>query len=276
MADAGGARFIKDEKKIVTSRKLKGNEVSTIVIIAIVAVAALGAYFILFPMFTKMGALSTEIENLKTKETEIKAQIAQTEIFHEQYEQAKTDYNVYFSYFHSPMDPEIVDERVTSMLIAHDMTPATLSMTTLNVESVAPYFAYELRVNPLPDAQGAVADAETEAPPAEEAEADEPGEYDHIYNLQEDAAQAVQDASYAFVYTVNVSAYGDRANLYTFLAQVANMTAMHVISFDFTDPVTTKDSDGKATTTPGRINMEIKMYVLIDGVPAIDFGGGGR
>jgi len=266
MADIGGARLIKDEKKLVTTKKLKDSEVSMLVILAIIAVAALGIYFVLFPMFTNMRALTSEIDELQMKEFEYKNQIAQTEIYQQQYKEAQSDYYRFFSYFYSPMDPEIIDERVTSMLIAHGMTPATLSMTTLNVEGISRYYAQELRANPLPETVEPPVDGEvTPVPP--------------IGELNDDPATSPEQVTpadaYAFTYSVNVGAYGNRDNLYTFLAQVAPMTAMHVVYFDFTDPITTKDSSGRSTTTPGQINMQIKMYVLIDGVPARDFGATG-
>ena len=274
-ADAGGARFIKDEKKLVTTKKLKDNEVSMLFILAIIAVAVLGIYFVLYPMFTKMNSLTEQIDELKATESEYKFQIAQTEIFQQQYEAAKLDYNKYFSYFHSPMDPEIIDERITSMLIDHKMTPAALSMTTLNVEGVPPYFADELRANPVPEPIGPEDEAPAEDTPAAGAE-DPYADEEQLNNYNEEAAQAAGNVSYAFVYTVNVSAYGERDNLYTFLAQVAPMTAMHVMSFDFTDPTSTRGEDGKTTVTPGQINMQIKMYVLIDGVPARGFDASGQ
>jgi len=273
-ADAGGARFIKDENKIVTSKKLKGNDISMLVILAIIAVAALGVYFFLFPMFTNMKSLTTEIEDLQIKEYEYKNQIAQTETYKKQYQEAQSDYYKFFTYFYSPMDPEIIDERVTSMLIAHNMTPASLSMTTLTVEDVPLYVAQELRVNPVPDLTEPPEGQEpiTPVPPIGDIGDEQP-------YLAADEAPAAPDYSaatgnYAFVYTVSVSAYGNRDNLYTFLAQVAPMTAMKVTSFNFTDSVTTRDEAGKSTTAPGEINMQIKMYVLIDGVSARDFNAG--
>jgi len=268
-ADSSGARLIKDDKKLVTTRKLKESEISTLFIVAIIAVAALGVYFVLYPMFTKMNSLTDEIDALQAQEYSYRAQISQTEMFLEQYKEAQADYNRFFSYFYSPMDPEIIDERITSMLIAHDMTPASLSMTTLTVEGVLPYFAEELRINPVPDLSEFPEDGQvTPVPPIGEIgnEQVNPGDY---YQSPEDEIQA---DCYAFVYTVTVSAYGDRNNLYTFLSQVAPMTAMEIVSFDYTDAISQKDSDGKTTTTPGQINMQIKMYVLIDGVPARDFG----
>jgi len=270
MADIGGARLIKDDNKLVMPKKLKDNEVSMLVILAIIAVAALGIYFVLFPMFTNMRALTDEIDELQMKEYEYKSQIAQTEIFHQQYKEAQSDYYRFFSYFYSPMDPEIIDERVTSMLMSHGMTPATLSMTTLGVEGISKYYAEELRVNPLPETLEPPADSEaTPVPPVGET-GDDP-----MSSIDTQPDQVGPADAYAFAYTVNVSAYGNRDNLYTFLAQVAPMTAMYVVSFDFTDPITTKDADGRSTTTPGEINMQIKMYVLIDGVPARDFGATG-
>ena len=274
MADAGGARFIKDEKKLVTTRKLKESEISTIFILVIIAIAALGVYFVLYPMFTNMNSLTDEIENLKVREYEYRAQIAQTEIYQEQFRDAQSDYNKYFTYFHSPMDPEIIDERITSMLIAHGMTPASLSMTTLAVEGVSPYRAEELRVNPVPEVVDPPGDEQvTPVPPI----GDIGDEGIDVGSYFPDAAEDAPAAdSYAFVYTVSVNAYGDRDDLYTFLSQVSTMTAMEVMFFSFTDSVSEKDSAGKTVTTPGQINMDIKMYVLIDGVPAREFGADGR
>jgi len=271
MADAGGARLIKDDKKLIVTKKLKESEVSMLVILAIIGVAALAVYFVLLPMFTNMRSLTGEIDELKMKELEFKTQIAQTEIYQNQFDEAQASYYRFFPYFFPPMDPEIVDERVTSMLIAHDMTPATLNMTTLEVEGISPYYADELRANPVPEILEPEEEApELTAPPAGGAD-------DMLADQGGTAAEPEGPAdSYAFVYTVTLSAYGDRDNLYTFLQQVSGMTAMHVISFSFTDSQTTRDEAGVSTTTPGLINMQIKMYVLIDGVPARDFGAGGQ
>jgi len=148
-------------------------------------------------------------------------------------------------------------------------------MTTLDVEGIPTYYAEELRANPLPETLDPQEDGyETPIPPVGDI-SDTP--YDDPASAAADAPpeQIGSADSYAFVYTVTTNAYGNRDNLYTFLAQVAPMTAMHVVYFDFTDPVTTRDADGKSITTPGQINMVIKMYVLIDGVPARDFGAPG-
>jgi len=268
-ADAGGARFIKDEKKLVTTKGLRESDVSMLFILAIIAVAALGIYFVLYPMFTNMKSLTGEVDELQVKEYEYKNQIAQTEIALKQYEEAQADYYRFFSYFYSPMDPEIIDERVTSMLIAHDMTPASFSMTTLTVEGISPYMADELRTNPVPETTEPPAAQE---PPAEGSEGNLPDIPDPTPAPQPAPGFSTPADSYAFVYTINVSAYGNRDNLYTFLSQVSTMTAMHVISFNFSDPTTERDAEGKTTTKPGEINMQIKMYVLVDGVPARDFG----
>jgi len=269
--DIGGARLIKDEKPFLPTKKLKQSEISMLFILAIIAVAVLGSYFILLPMFTNMNSLTEEIEEMQATEFDYRDQIALTEMYQKQFKEAQSNYNRYFTYFHSPMDPEIIDERITGMLIIHDMTPKSLSFTTLTVEGVPPYYAEELRVNPVPDTTEPPEDEPiTPVPPIGEIE-------DDPYNIPEAADGSEYDVpvdSYAFVYTINVNAYGDRNNLYTFLAQVAPMTAMYVTSFDFTDTVTTKGTDGTSTTTLGVINMEIKMYVLIDGVPARDFGSG--
>jgi len=219
-------------------------------------------------MLTNMNSLTKEIEEMQDKEFEYSNQIALTEMYQKQFAEAQADYKKYFTYFHSPMDPEIIDERITGMLIIHDMTPASLSFTTLEVEGVPPYFAQELRVNPVPDTTEPTEEEPVAPVPPDGESEDEP------YDIAEEPEPeyAVPANNYAFVYTINLSAYGVRDNLYTFLAQVAPMTAMHVISFDFTDPETTRAEDGTTTTTPGEINMQIKMYVLIDGVPASEFG----
>jgi len=275
MADTGGARFIKDEKKFLPDKKLKDSEISMLFILAIVAVAVLGVYFILFPMYTNMNSLTNEIDEMQAKEFEYRDQIAMTEIYQKQFKEAQSDYNSFFNYFHSPMDPEIIDERITSMLIAHNMTPASLSMSTLMVEGVPPYVAQELLVRPVPDITEPQEDSTTTSVPPVGDTGDMPYEGAEAADASlADPDDSIPADNYAFVYTITLSAYGNRDNLYTFLAQAATMTAMKIVAFDFTDPETTTDSDGKSTTNPGEINMQIKMYVLIDGVPAREFGAG--
>ena len=271
--DAGGARLIKEEKQNVSLKSLKSNEIQMLFTLVIVAVAALVIYFILLPMYNGLADLEKDNDDLRNQEYEIRNQIAQAPGYQNMHDEARADYFRYIAYFYSPMAPELIDERITSMLIAHGMTPATLTMTTLTVEGIPAYMAQELRADPVPIPLDSVADEEQAADNSGQANAEGGGS-----NL-EDAADAAEAAAnpteeifddYAFVYTVSVSAHGDRNNLFTFLAQVAPMTAMYVTDFSYIDPVTEKASEpgGKDIVTPGVINMTIKMYVFVEGVPA--------
>ena len=269
-ADAGGAKFVKSENSFLPTKKLKESEVSMLVILAIIVVAVLGVYFVLYPMYKNMSSLTEDIEGLKATEFEVKNQIALTESFEQQFKEAESNFNRFSAYFYPPMDPELIDKRVTSMFIAHNMNPFNFNMTSLAVESIPPYMATELRANPTPD----TTETTEEAPAGATEDAAANPEENQANESVQDPAQATGGESYAFVYTVNVSAYGDRNNLFTFLSQVATMTAMEVESFNFIDPRSEKDQDGKTTTIPGEVNMTIKMYVLVDGVPARDFSTG--
>jgi len=263
--DAGGARLIKEEKQSVSLKNLKSGELKMLLTLVVVAVAALTIYFILFPMYQGLAVLEEENKTLRTQAAEAQNQIDKIPGFQNMLDEARNDYYRYIGYFFNPMEPELLDERITSMLIAHGMTPSAFSMSTLEVQGIPPYEAQELRANPVPVPLG-----------SEDEETGEGQTGSALENAAENAEAAAEGAEeiiyddYAFVYTVTVTAHGDRNNLFTFLAQVAPMTAMFVTDYSYTDPVVTEPTTpgGTKTTTPGIINMTIKMYVFVEGVTA--------
>lgn len=273
----GNARLIKEDKK-APSLTLKPREVNMLFALAIVGIAALVIYFILLPMFTNISVLEDDIDAMEAQRGEYVLQIAKTREFKDTYEKALSEYSEYSSYFYGPMIPEMIDERITSMMISHGMTPATLTMTTLEVEEVPHYKAEELRANPVPEIPEEGADI-AENPKGGSSETGNPMD-------QGDAAEAAagtaaenkgggKSGSYVFVYTVEASAYGDRDELYTFLAQVGPMTAMEVTAFSFEDATKVKSTTAgeKDIVVPGTINMEIKLYVFVEGVTAAGQAG---
>ena len=279
-----GARLIKEERQSLAGYKLKASEVRMLFALLIVGISVLTAYFLLLPMFTNLSALSDEVEGLQRQQDEKRLQIARTAEFQDMYDDAQSEYYRYISYFYEPMAPEMIDERITSMLLAHNMTPASLSMTTLQVEAVPQYMADELRASPLPVmpdsdtaiiVDGAVATGAQGAGGGDVGDGPAPGTA--ADGADADAAETPSQASdgsdsYAFVYTIKATAYGKRDSLYAFLAQASNMTAMEVTSFSYADPKpeTAADSGEKDAADAGSINMEIKLYVFVEGVMAKD------
>jgi hypothetical protein len=248
--EPGSARLIKEEKQGSPLKRLKSGEISMLFTLVIVAVAALTIYYVLFPMYTNLAVLEKENEALRIEESNMRTQIDLATGFQEMYDEARADYVKYIAMFYGPMEPELIDDRITNMMISHEMTPTSLSMTNLTVEGVPPYMVEELRTNPVPappneGGEGPVADTSGTAGTADESNS---------------APQEFND--YAFVYTVSVSANGKRDNLYTFLAQVYPMTAMEVVNFTFSD------TDEKGSLVVGTINMTLKLYVFAPGVPA--------
>jgi hypothetical protein len=268
--DAGGARLIKEDKQALSAKSLKNSELKMLLTLVVVAIAALTIYFILLPMYQGLAVLEEENITLRIQESEYTNQVDKIPDFQNMLDTARSDYYRYVGYFHRPMEPELLDERITSMLISHGMTPSSFTMTTLEVKGIPPYFAEELRANPAPLPLGAEGEETAEG---EQAEAGGGTVLDNAAENAEAAAEGAEVAvyeDYAFVYTINVSARGDRNNLFTFLAQVAPMTAMYVTEFSFTDPIVTPATTpgGTATTTPGIIDMTIKLYVYVEGVTA--------
>jgi hypothetical protein len=250
-------------------KKLKNREISMLFMLAIVGIAALTIYFVLFPMYTNLSVLEAENETLRAREIEMSTQIDRSAGYQQMHDEAKTDYSRYISYFYRPMDPETIDERISGMLIAHGMTPSTLTMTGLQVEGVPPYLAQELRAAPVPKPLDIRKDESTAAEDGQESSGSGTASADAGDPVGEAApASPGQEEfeDYAFVYTVTVSAQGDREHLYTFLAQTAPMTAMEVTGFSYDDPVD--------KNTPGTVNMTIKLYVFVEGVPANEQAGG--
>jgi hypothetical protein len=241
--------------------KLSVRERTMIFVLAILAVAGVMGYFLLWPMVTEYGTIQTEYEDLQNQEVDMRAQIGQKEAYQQAYNEALVQYNAYSQYFYRPIDPEILDELVTGFTLASGLTPKSLSMTQLGTEGVPLYMATELAPHPVP----------TPETPAEGSE--ESGENTGAEEGTEPVpeAPAVQTNTACYVYNAHMTAEGTRKAFYDLLARIQPMNAIEIIRFDYTDPVIEKapaGSNEKDKVTPGKLNIDFKVYVFVEGMIA--------
>jgi hypothetical protein len=246
--------------------KLSLRERTMIFVLAIVAVAGMMGYFLLWPMMTEYGAIQTEIEDLKTREIDMRMQIEQKESYQQAYNVALVQYNQYAQYFYRPIDPEILDELITGLTLASGMSPQALSMSQLQVEGVPLYVATELAPHPVP---------EPTLPAEDESGQDGEGEGDET--LSGDGSEATpaeptpQASTSSYVYNAHMTAEGSRTAFYDLLARVQALDAIEIVRFDYTDPEIIKALEGsneKDTVIPGRLNLDFKVYVFVEGMLA--------
>jgi len=266
VAFEGNARLISDEKIDSGFKKLSQKERTLLFILAVVAIAVLGVWFLLLPAYNSISTVYEELETLKSQEFEYRNEIMLAEMYEKMLDDAQAEYEKYSSYFYDLMEPESIDERITGMLTDNGMTPATLSMTLLEVKGVLPYTVSELRVNPVPKPVDSEADNE-----GGESDSGEPAGD----GAETDKDDAEAKDSKSFVYTVNITAHGERDNLYDFLTQAAGMTAFEVTSYSFGTKIATTEaaaaSDAAANADSQElIKIEIKLYVFVEGVAVED------
>ncbi|MDR3305837.1 MAG: hypothetical protein LBS85_07450 [Clostridiales Family XIII bacterium] len=119
------------------------------VLVILVVLGALG-YFVAYPALQNYTALTADLETLQSKEMEYRNQIAQTPAYQKQYDEAKAKYDKYLTLFYTPMDPEMIDATITSMLLECNLSPTSLSMVPLQSEAVPVYVPVALVPDPVP------------------------------------------------------------------------------------------------------------------------------
>jgi hypothetical protein len=246
--------------------KLSLRERTMIFVLAIVAIAGVMGYFLLWPMMTEYGKIQTEIEDLENREIDMRMQIEQKDAYQKAYNEALVQYNQYSQYFYRPIDPEMLDELITGLTLASGLSPRAFSMSQLQVEGIPLYSATELAPHPVPEP---TIPAEGGDGQDGSAEGDGTADGDGTETAPAEPAPPTNTSSY--VYNAHIAAEGPRTAFYDLLARVQAMDAIEVLRFDYTDPETIKAPEGsneKDKVTPGRLNIDFKVYVFIEGMLA--------
>jgi cell division protein FtsL len=275
--------------------KLSLRERVMLVVLIILVVAALVVFLVALPALNQITELNAEITELEQQKSEVRIEPDRTPEYQAAYEAALKDFENYQRFYYPFMDPETIDKTVTNMLLANDLEPVRLTMSTLQVEPLSVYSASQTLVpRPVPaekdkqgeqDAKGAEgtegeqgAEGAEGDEGAEDESADEGGSRaDNLASAAESAGGLTTEGvageapagSLIYCYTVNVEATGWMYQMFSFLEGARTITAMEIVSYAYTAPDEVAPSSSKTTNTQvkepegGTIIMQIKLYVFV-------------
>jgi hypothetical protein len=217
----------------------------------VILIAAALIYFLVLPGIRNLDAIREEVILLQEQEANARSVMAQIEPNNNRYREAKIRFDAARTRYYLPMAPETIDEKITGLLVDCGFAPDTLSMSLLTQEEVYPFAPQVLSAEPTAD------------PNAGTGSSGVPGS--------------------AFVYTVNVSVFGEYKNFYSLLENINHADGIELVQFDYreVDPVKVIVTNGIANMTAaealaaGRdhVSMIIKIYVYVEGaltVPTVD------
>lgn len=221
--------------------------------LVIVAVAAILIFLILLPAMTHISELSAEVSELQIQEQEMRMTIASAPSYESTYEESEKRFNAFKKQLYTPMDPESLDEMVTSFLVDSGLTPKDLSMTVLQQTQIPAF-----------------------APPALTAEATPTAGTDGAVTTDTGSTDASGGGAaggvQAYVYTISISVEGDRTDLANLSENIAKTTGYELNSYTFQS---SEEDIVEGITNKGTIQAMISIFVYVDQatgstLPALD------
>ncbi|MDR2586917.1 MAG: type II secretion system protein M [Coriobacteriales bacterium] len=265
--------------------KLSLRERIMLAALAVIAVVAVVVFLVVLPALNQISELEAEVSALQQQKSEVHIEPDRTAEYQEAYDAAVLDFENYRRFYYPFMDPETIDRTVTNMLLANDLEPVLLTMSTLQLEVVPGYSAAQTLVpRPVPveedegdeaKAEGAEGEAGAGAEGAEgeagagaegaEGEAGAEGAEDEAEGSRSgNLAAAAEDAggltdesstegeapegSLIYCYTVNVEATGWMYQMFSFLESARSITAMEIVSYSYKSPEEVSLSTAKTGT----------------------------
>jgi hypothetical protein len=307
VAPAGTQRQKEQEKQPSALKqlldKLSLRERVLIVIFVVLAIVGATTYFVVLPAITAMQDLQIEVLELEDEKAAIRIGPDLTPQYQEQLELATKDFENYQRFYYPFMDPEIIDQTVTNMLLDNDLAPARFSMTAITTALVPPYATRTLVPKPVPTADSLVEDevgsttGTTNAEDGTNAAGDassadggatgggsgegSTGRSEELATNAEAAGATPLSAEDAetdegeepsglvlglsiYCYTVDVEARGWMEDLFDFLNAARGVTAMEVVSYSYTDPPPAPANNTSAgTNTQGDTPSEPERGTII-------------
>lgn len=210
--------------------------------LVIVAVVAILVFLIILPAMTHISDLQAEVSELQIEDNEMRLTIASAESYEQTYEDSQKKFNAYKKQLYTPMDPESLDEMVTSFLVESGLTPKNLNMTVLQQTQIPTF-------SPAPLTAKGVPVTGTDGALAEDTGDEE--------STEGSAGGGVQ----AYVYTISISVEGNREDLARLSDNIANTTGYELNSYNFT----TGETDiTEGITNKGSIEAMISVFVYVD------------
>jgi hypothetical protein len=213
--------------------KLSARERTMIIALLATGVVCALYFFVVTPSFDRLGALELEAEAAEVKQTEHSQVISQGIGAEEQISEAIAAYDRIKGQFFDPLMIEQVDSTVTGYLVKAGFDPQSLSVSTLEPETLVSF-------TPQDTGDGAPSSATGEAPAAEDGS----------------GGEAVQTGGSLHSYTANVTAGGGWSNLYKLLNRLSKLNGAELTQYSF--------SGADADSGKGSFTMVIKLYVFIE------------
>jgi hypothetical protein len=217
--------------------KLSARERTMIIALLAIGVICALYFFVVTPSFDRLSALELEAEEAETEQTEHSQVISQGIGAEEQIAEAIAAYDGIKGQFFDPLMIEQVDSTVTGYLVKAGFDPQSLSVSTLEPETLVSF-------TPQDNGDGAAVESTGEEPAAEPVAEDGSG------------GEAAQTGGSLHSYTVNVTAGGGWSNLYKLLSRLGKLNGAELTQYSF--------SGAGADSGKGSFSMVIKLYVFIE------------
>lgn len=211
-----------------------------LVVIVIIAVLV---FLIILPALTNLSELDSEVSELQNKKMEMEYAISQVDDFEERYVAAEKAFKSYKKQLFLPMDPESLDELVTSLLVDSGLTPKNLTMSPLQ-QAQLPAFAptaLQSQGTPQVGTDGALVENTDE-------------------NTDESADGDVSGIL-TFMYTANVTTEGDRADLTRLIDNTNSTSGIEIAEYSYAEG---SNDIIEGITTKGTVTATIYVYVYMD------------
>lgn len=210
--------------------------------LVIIVVLAVLVFFILLPALTQMSELKEEASNLEEQELEMRLAISSVSQYDNTFEESEKTFKTLKKHLYTPMEPESLDELVTSFLVESGVTPKNLNMTVLQQAQIPEFAPGTLVAADAPQAGTGAA-------------------------VTENTEQSSQDTSensdgiQAFLYTVSVSVEGNKTDLAKMVDKAKKTSGLELRNYKFT----TDDNDmSEGITTKGTISATISVFIYVD------------
>jgi hypothetical protein len=242
------------------------------IILIILVVGAVLIYFAIMPASKNLNKVHGEIKTLRATEVQMRDDIAQLPIYKTQFDEAKLRYDTALVKYNSPMDPELLDETITSLMTDSGFDPSSLTMSSIGNEAISPYNAAKLEANEVPvmeppaDTSGG---AETTAP-ATEADTDalldgSSPEVTPPSNQTESSTDGLSGPS-AFAYSITATGEGTYKDLLNILTQVKTVKGLYLTTYSY-DATASEVISGAKNKPAGTqsFSLTFKLYVFVKG-----------
>jgi hypothetical protein len=273
-------KYVAPPKKEGFFSKLSKREQIMVVVLVVLVLGAALVYFAIVPAVKNYNNITDEIEKLRTEESQMQSDIAQKEVYLAQYDAAKIRYDEALLKYNKPMDPETLDETITTLVSDAGFEPNSLTMSSLTSEGVAPYTTRTLEANSVPildpvippdadPATGAAgereaADAALATPGGATADSDAaPNESVESTGSAEGTAELAGEYS-SYVYSLDVTVDGTYTNLQNLISSMSDVNGLYLTTYSYD----TKASDvilGSTFSKRGtqQFALTFKLYVFV-------------